>query len=293
MPNIMDARAFLILMGARKVGNYLYAWGGDAGEEPGLDCSGFVTSVLTEANRAWPGLYTGGRTTAAALYRWFDERGLPDIEATSDLTPGCIVFYHRGADARESIHHVALHVTNVPDMRLKQGLGNSFLAMPVGPIAFEAGGSGSAAINPRAALVQSATVRITASDEHGRGVTWVAKDPFVLLERAWAGEAEADQSATGEVSLLDVLAEETGIAAEELAESQGSVSPRAPRYNRRKEVEAVWRTDDLWPPLRAHPTDSLAFAILVAQYQRGHGFGPDEVDGMLGSDTYDHMRAHG
>jgi hypothetical protein len=289
----MDARAFLILMGARKVGNYLYAWGGDAGEEPGLDCSGFVTSILADTNRAWPGLYTGGRTTAKALYKWFDDRGLPDIEKTEDLTPGSIVFYHNKSKTPASIFHVALHVTNAPDIRLKQGLNNTFVSMPVGPIAFEAGGSGSDAIHPRAALIKSATVRITASDEHGRDVKWVAKDPFVLLERASSGQFPTDHSATGETPLIDELANETGLDARELEKSQLKVSPRATRYNRERELDVGWQASQLWEPLRRHPSDSAAFAILVAHYQRSHGFKPKGIDGLLGPGTFEHMLANG
>jgi hypothetical protein len=35
---------------------------------------------------------------------------------------------------------------------------------------------------PRAALLKSAGIRVTASDDHGEGVEWVAKDPFVLID---------------------------------------------------------------------------------------------------------------
>jgi hypothetical protein len=291
MSSIMDARSFLILMGARKVGNYLYAWGGDAGEEPGLDCSGFVCSILTETNRAWPGLYTGGRTTASALYKWFDERGLPDINKMSDLTPGSIVFYHNKSKPTSKIFHVALHVTNVPDIRLKQGLTNKFLSMPVGPVSFEAGGSGSDATTPRNALLKSATVRLTASDEHGRGVTWVAKDPFLLLERAAGGEIQPDHSATGEESLVEALAKEASATPANMRKAQAKVAATATSYNRQRELERLWSKNKLYKPLRNHPSDSSAFAILVAHYQRSNGFSSRDVDGKLGPGTYKHMKA--
>ena len=93
MTSITDARVFLIMMGARKVGNALYAWGGETETEGGYDCSGFVSHILTETNRAWPGTYTGGRQTAKNIYRYYDELGCPDISKVKDLAPGCVVFY--------------------------------------------------------------------------------------------------------------------------------------------------------------------------------------------------------
>ena len=178
MSEQMDARVFLLLMAARMVGDYLYAWGGEEAGEGGFDCSGFASVALMQTARAWPALYDGGRTTASGLYKYFDDKGCPDITQVEGLTPGCLVFYRRPG---KRIHHIALHATNVPPILLEKGAGNR--PVEVGPVAFESGGSGSAATTPRAALTKSAGVRLTASDSHGRGVEWVAKDPFFLLSR--------------------------------------------------------------------------------------------------------------
>lgn len=173
IPSEIDARVFLILMAARMVGDYLYSWGGETADEGGFDCSGFASVALMQASRAWPQLYEGSRQTAAGLYTYFDQRGCPDIQSVEDLMPGCLVFYHRPG---KRIHHVAIHVTNVPSITLKSQ------QLQVGPIAFESGGTGSSATSPRAALLLSAGVRVTASDHHGTGVEWVGKDPFILLK---------------------------------------------------------------------------------------------------------------
>ncbi|HUP24365.1 MAG TPA: NlpC/P60 family protein [Thermoanaerobaculia bacterium] len=173
MASSLDARVFLILMAARMVGDYLYAWGGEDADEGGFDCSGFASIALLQTARGWPGLYDGERCTAADLYRHYHQRGCPDIRQVADLLPGCLVFYRRPG---KPIHHVAIHAVDVPPLKLGGAL------RPVGPVAFEAGGSGSVATSPRAALLASATIRLSASDHHGEGVEWVAKDPFVLLE---------------------------------------------------------------------------------------------------------------
>jgi hypothetical protein len=173
MNDQMDARVFLLLMAARMVGDYLYSWGGEEASEGGFDCSGFASIALMQAARAWPGLFDGGRTTAAGLYSYYDERGCPDIVESAELRPGCLVFYRRpGA----KIHHVAIHATTVPPLRINGKLRET------GPVAFESGGSGSSATSPRAALCASAGVRLTASDYHGAHSEWVAKDPFELLD---------------------------------------------------------------------------------------------------------------
>jgi hypothetical protein len=172
MATVLDARVFLLLMAARMVGDYLYSWGGEEADEGGFDCSGFVSIALMQAARGWPDLYADGRCTAADLYRYYDQRGCPDLAHLGDLLPGCLVFYRRPG---KPIHHVAIHAVDVPDLNLGGAL------RPVGPVAFEAGGSGSAATSPRAALVASATIRLSASDHHGDGVEWVGKDPFLLL----------------------------------------------------------------------------------------------------------------
>ena len=174
MNNEMNARVFLLLMAARMVGDYLYSWGGEESDEGGFDCSGFASIALMQAARAWPKLYTGGRSTAQGIYTYYKKRGCPDINRVKDLKPGCLVFYRRPG---KRIHHVAIHAANVPAIYQKQG------RMPVGPVAFESGGGGSKTTSPRAALRQSSGVRLTASDYHGTGVQWVAKDPFVLLQK--------------------------------------------------------------------------------------------------------------
>jgi hypothetical protein len=171
MSTIDDARVFLVLMAARLVGDYVYAWGGDAPEEGGFDCSGFVCRALTQTARAWPELYDGERRTAAGLYGWYDEQGCPDFEDAGALRPGCLLFYRRPG---RRIHHVALHAVTVPPVLLGER------ARPAGPIAFEAGGAGSGAVTPRAALERAAGIRLRASDHHP-GAEWVAKDPFRLL----------------------------------------------------------------------------------------------------------------
>jgi hypothetical protein len=170
---VLDARVFLILMAARMVGDYLYAWGGEEADEGGFDCSGFASVALMQTARGWPNLYEGGRCAAAALYQYYDALGCPDVRQVPELLPGCLVFYRRPGNP---FHHVAIHAVDVPDL----ALGGALRA--VGPVAFEAGGSGSQATSPRAALLASATIRLSASDHHGEGVEWVAKDPFLLLE---------------------------------------------------------------------------------------------------------------
>lgn len=174
MHDDLDARVFLLLMAARMVGDYLYSWGGEEADEGGFDCSGFVSVALIQTARAWPKVYDGGRSTAQGLYDYYD-RGphpCPDIVALELLKPGCLVFYRR---PRAKMHHVAIHAVNVPDIRLGDR------RLEVGPVAFESGGGGSKTDSPRAALCSSAGVRLTASDQHGAGVLWVAKDPFVRL----------------------------------------------------------------------------------------------------------------
>ncbi len=172
MNDEMNARVFLLLMAARMVGDYLYSWGGEEAQEGGFDCSGFASIALMQTARAWPKLYSGGRSTARGIYTYYHRRGCPDITKVNDLKPGCLVFYRR---PEKRIHHVAIHATHVPDLTQKQG------KVPVGPVAFESGGGGSKTTSPRAALRQSSGVRLTASDYHGTGVEWVAKDPFILL----------------------------------------------------------------------------------------------------------------
>lgn len=172
MDDSLDARVFLLLMAARMVGDYLYAWGGEEAEEGGFDCSGFASIALMQAARAWPGLYSGGRNTAQGIYDHYDGRGCPDIRELDELKPGCLVFYRRPG---KRIHHIAIHAASVPDLK---GPGGD---MPVGPVAFESGGGHGETTSPRAALCRSAGVRLTASDQHGQGVEWVAKDPFAVL----------------------------------------------------------------------------------------------------------------
>lgn len=285
MDKITDARVFLIMMAARKVGHALYAWGGEAETEGGYDCSGFVSHILTETNRAWPGIYTGGRLTAKNIYRHFDKLGCPDIKKVSDLKPGCVVFYHHRDKTPRSSTHVALHVTNVPDMHILHG--NSAFTADVGPVAIEAGGSGSEARTPRAALRRSATIRVTATDVHGAEQVWVAKDPFFYLEKITSGEVELDlDAAVGGANALDRLASQTSISMPELKKAHARLKPvAASRYNRSEENKGAWKLSRLPTPLKRYPSDSVEFAILVAHLQKVHGLKGAKIDGKLGPDT--------
>lgn len=284
MDRITDARVFLIMMGARKIGNALYAWGGETEAEGGYDCSGFVSHILSETNRAWPGIYTAGRQTAKGIYRHFDKLGCPDIDKLSELTPGCVVFYYNRDKTPRSATHVALHVTNVPDMHIMHG--ESAFTADVGPVAFEAGGSGSAAKTPRAALRKSATVRVTATDTHA-GQAWVAKDPFVHLQRVLSGTVQVNLAeAIGGDTAVNRLTAQTSIAAKDLAKAHARIEPIAAcRYNRSQEVNAAWSLRQLPAPLKKFPTDSVEFAILVAHTQISLGFRGASVDGKLGPGT--------
>lgn len=169
----VDARVAFCVRTSRELGDHLYIWGGDSADEGGMDCSGFASRRMMWADKLWPGIYTGGRTTAAGLYRHYDDREVPDITDVEDLVPGVLVFYHRYPSSR--IYHVAVHICSVDGKHLDSGRFAS-----VGPIAIESGGAGSGSTTPRAALLASAGVRLTASDHHGRGL-WVAKDPFSLV----------------------------------------------------------------------------------------------------------------
>jgi len=160
-----DCRALLCLFGARMAGHFLYSWGGESSEEGGYDCSGMISTVLAQTCRFWPALYDGQRRTAQGLRDYFIARGCTELKGDPEqLRPGCLVFYARPGHA---IHHVALHLCTVP--------------LGVGPVALEAGGGGSRTTSPREALLASAGVRLTASDQHGQGVTWTAVDPIEVL----------------------------------------------------------------------------------------------------------------
>ena len=166
----INARVFFLLMAARLVGDYLYAWGGDEPDEGGYDCSGFASTVLTQSARAWP-LYDNKRRSAHELFVYFDQKGCPDITDAAQFTPGCLVFYRTPG---QDFSHVAIHATSVPQIALNGDM------KEVGPLGFEAGGGGQGSDSPRAALRASAGIRLTATDHHG-SQEFVAKDPFVLL----------------------------------------------------------------------------------------------------------------
>ena len=169
--NQVNARVFFLLMAARLVGNYVYAWGGEEPDEGGYDCSGFATTILTETARAWPPVYDNVRRNPHELFTYLDHQGCPDITDSRLFTPGCIVFYRtRGHD----FTHVTIHATTVPMISLNGQM------KEVGPLGFEAGGGGEQTDSPRAALRASAGIRLTATDHHG-SQEWVAKDPFVLV----------------------------------------------------------------------------------------------------------------
>ena len=172
--NVIAARVALCVLASRESGDHLYIWGGDSADEGGFDCSGFVCDLLMRANRLMPGIYLGGRTTAHMIHTYYDKLGVPDINDVDELEPGMILFYRMGGEAR--FFHTALHIFTLDEF----GLVNGDTA-PIGPVAIESGGAGSFSTSPREALKASAGVRMTASDVHGRGVEWVAKDPFSLL----------------------------------------------------------------------------------------------------------------
>ena len=172
--NLIDARVAFCVLASRESGDHLYIWGGESSAEGGFDCSGFVCDLLMRANHLWPGIYGDGRTTAQGLYDYYTRISVPDIEELDDLLPGSIVFYRRSEHSR--IFHVALHVCNLDEFALPNGN-----TAPIGPVAIESGGAGSFSTSPREALRASAGIRMTATDAHGKGVLWVAKDPFSVL----------------------------------------------------------------------------------------------------------------
>ncbi len=171
----IDARVALCVLASRESGDHLYIWGGESADEGGFDCSGFSCDLLMRANRIWPGIYMGRRTTADGLYNYYDDQEVPDVTRVDDLLPAMLLFYRRRMSSR--CFHTAIHVCNLDEYTLVTGQ-----TAPIGPIAIESGGAGSAASSPRDALRASAGVRMTASDYHGSGVEWVAKDPFSLLD---------------------------------------------------------------------------------------------------------------
>jgi hypothetical protein len=128
---------------------------------------------LEAASRIIPGLYDGKRRTAAGLYGYYEGRGAPDVRDVGDLEPGALVFYRSSRSDR--IYHVAIHIATLGSFARSDGS-----AVPIGPVAIESGGAGSRAKTPRDALLSSAGVRMTASDNHGSG-RWVSKDPFKLV----------------------------------------------------------------------------------------------------------------
>lgn len=179
-----DARMYFVFLATRLLGHHLYAWGGESDDEGGFDCSGLVSDCLIRTARAetWSQLYRGGRATASGLEAYYAGRGVEPITRAADLIPGALVFY---VAAGAAPHHVAIHVATVPSMRYPSRPGEP---LPFGPMAIEAAGAGSGATSPRAALLRSAGVRLSASDEHG-GAAWRARDPFRLLDEDMMGAA--------------------------------------------------------------------------------------------------------
>ena len=170
----IDARVAFCVLTARGSGDSLYIWGGDRADEGGFDCSGFVCDLLMRANRLWPGIYAGGRTTAHLLHKYYVDAGAAAITDIEELMPGSILFYRMRGELR--YFHTALHICSLDEYNLINGS-----TAEIGPIAIESGGAGSFSTSPREALKASAGVRMTASDAHGRGVEWVGLDPFSLL----------------------------------------------------------------------------------------------------------------
>lgn len=155
-----DARAFAIMRATRLLGEP-YIWGGDDVDEGGFDCSGLVHEVLNLTARHWDGLEIG-RMAARNIFVHFRERGLPAITDSADLKPGCLVFFAR---PRGRIFHVKLHVSSGP----------------FGHLAIDAGGAGSNAVDLEQALRSAASVRMSSSIHHS-GASWVAVDPFELIQ---------------------------------------------------------------------------------------------------------------
>ena len=178
----IDARAALVFLASRELGEHVYLWGGESTAEGGFDCSGWVSHCLTELSRAYPEIYDGGRRTAAGLEAFFGDRDCPMIVDVGDLRPGCLVFF-MSAFSGSRVYHVKLHVANVPPIQANPAFGGAHLKLPVGPLAIDSGGGGSRTTTPREALKQGAGIRLSASDHHG-GATWFARDPFHLLERS-------------------------------------------------------------------------------------------------------------
>jgi len=170
----IDARAALLLFASRLSGDYLYGWGAESPAEGGYDCSGLVHEVLCQTARHWPELYDGQRRPARGLHDYYVDRGVSELHQVDELLPGCVVFYRRPG---RSIHHVALHLVTLPALTLER----AHQPVEVGPVALESGGGGSSTTSPRAALLRSAGVRLTASDAHGAGEEWMAVDPVVVL----------------------------------------------------------------------------------------------------------------
>jgi hypothetical protein len=171
--NQFNARVFFLLLAARLVGEYLDAWGSERQDEGGDDCSGFATTALRQTACAWPTLYDGNRRNARDLYWYYEERGAPDITDVRRFTPGCLVFYRRPGGA-DTFGHVAIHAATVPTMSRHGAM------IEVGPLAFETGGGRTDTDSPWRALLESARIRLTATDQHPL-IAFVAKDPFILL----------------------------------------------------------------------------------------------------------------
>jgi hypothetical protein len=117
--------------------------------------------------------YDGNRRNARDLYWYYEERGAPDITDVRRFTPGCLVFYRRPGGA-DTFGHVAIHAATVPTMSRHGAM------IEVGPLAFETGGGRTDTDSPWRALLESARIRLTATDQHPL-IAFVAKDPFILL----------------------------------------------------------------------------------------------------------------
>jgi hypothetical protein len=169
MARISDIRTLFILLASRDVGQHLYKWGGESSIEGGYDCSGYVCDKLTELSRFIPEVYDGERRTASGLLNYLNKvSSVPSL----DWEPGTIVFYGTADQlSHGQASHVAIHAFYA----------KSFNGMEVGNVGFEAGGAGSNAVSPRAALVSNATIRMTASDVHGT-LSCIGKDLFKYLQ---------------------------------------------------------------------------------------------------------------
>lgn len=170
-PSSLDARVLYLCWLHQQIGR-LYAWGGD-GDEWGVDCSGLVCDGLTWTSTMVAGAYDGQRRTAQGLLDYYEG------DRVEDPYPGCLLFW-RGSSGR--VFHVKTLLATVGMAQAHDTFGDRTVTVPVGPIAIDAGGGGSATTSPRAALLAGAGVRLSSGDSHSGQRFSVAVDPFKRLQ---------------------------------------------------------------------------------------------------------------